>query len=222
MRFERTIAVLVLATGVICSGVVVAANPAGQATPEAAAVTPTSEPPPPTSMPPKVMTKVGTNPWQLVVPGAEHAILAGLAGKFTTKVHVYSGPFVRLVDTEGTAEGTVLMGGAFVRVTHAEKRMKQPIEAMTIYGFDESVRKYTAASIDNTSTAIIHFVGTYDAVKKQIVMSSRFSDQKSRLLTIVRTVTTFVDADTWTYDEFVSHKVGEAETQVVSIIFKRS
>ena len=223
MRFERTIGVLVLTTGVICCGVAVAANPAGQATPEATAGTPASEPPPPKPpKTPKPQTEVGTNPWRPAGLKPDHAILVALAGKFTTKVHLYSGPYVRMFDTEGTAEGKVLMGGAFVQVTHAEQRMKQPFEAMTLYGFDEAIRKYTAASVENTSTAIINFVGTYDAEKKQIVMSSRFSDQKSRLLTIVRTVTTFVDANTWTYDEFVSHKVGEAETEVVSITFKRS
>ena len=84
----------------------------------------------------------------------ECAILAGLAGKFTTKVHPDSGPYVRMLDTEGTAGSKVVMGGAFVQVTHSERRMKFPFEAMTIYGFDEAIGKYRAASIDNTSTAI--------------------------------------------------------------------
>jgi len=221
MRFERTIAVLVLATGMICSGVVVAANPAGQVTPEPTAGTPASDPPAPPANTLKPKMEVGANPWIPTDLRPEHALLAGLAGKFTTKVHVYSGPYARMFDTEGTAEGKPIMGGAFVQLAHAEKRMKQPFEAMAIYGFDQATRKYTASSVDNTSTAIVNSVGTYDAEKKQLVMTSHFSDQKSRILTIVRTVTTFVDANTWTYDEFVSHKVGEAETQVVSITFKR-
>jgi hypothetical protein len=217
MRFERTIAVLVLATGVICGGVDSAASPTGQAAPEGTAATPESEHAP--SLKPK--TEVGLVPWKPAELRPEHAVLAGLVGHFTTKVHLYSGPYVRMLDTEGTAEGKVLMGGPFVEVTHSEKRMKQPFEAMTIYGFDRATGKYTAAAIDNTSTALIHFVGTHDAEKKQIVMTSHFSDQKSRVLTIARTVTTFVDANTWTYDEFVSHAVGGEETHVVTITFKR-
>ena len=218
MRFERTIAVLVLATGVICGGMAAAANPEGGA--EAPPRAP-GDPDGP-RLPPGLKTEVGTNPWVPTDVSPEHAILAGLAGKFTTKVHVYAGPYARLFDTEGTAEGKLIMGGAFVQLTHAEKRMKQSFEAMTICGFDQATRKYAAASVDNTSTAIVNFIGSYDVEKKQLVMSGRFSDQKSRALTIVRTVTTFVDATTWTYEEFVSHKVGDPETQVVSITFKRS
>jgi len=38
-----------------------------------------------------------------------------------------------------------------------------------------------ADAADNTSTAIVRFVGTYDAAQKQLVMSGRFSDQQSRV-----------------------------------------
>ena len=218
MRFERTIAVLVLATGVTFGGVVVAAMQAGEAKPQAAAA---AEPESP-KYPPGVKTEVGTNPWVPTAVKPDHAVLVGLAGKFTTNVHVYTGPFARKFDTEGTAEGRVLMGGAFVVLTHAEMRMKQPYEGMTIFGFDQANRKYTAASVGSTSTALVNLVGTYDAEKKQLVLSGRFSDQGSRVLTIARRVITFVDANTWTYEEFVSNKPGGAETTVVSITFTRS
>lgn len=218
MRLERTIAVLVLATGVICGRVVAAADQAGEAKPPTPTAADSDEP----KYPPGQKTKVGTNPWIQTDLKPEHAVLTGLAGKFTTKVHVYTGPFARMFDTEGTAEGKLLMGGAFVQFTHAEKRMKQPFEAMTIYGFDQANRKYTAASVDNTSTALVNLIGTYDAEKKQLVMSGRFMDQHLRVVTILRTVTTFVDANSWTYEEFVSHKVGEPETKLVSILFTRS
>ncbi len=131
MRFERAISVLVLATGVTYGGVEAAENPAGQAKPEAAAGTPASPPP-------KFQQEVGTNPWVLAKPTPEHAILAGLSGKFTSKVHLYSGPYVRMLDTEGTAEGKPLMGGVFVQVTQSETRMKAQFDAITIFGFDEA------------------------------------------------------------------------------------
>ena len=218
MRFERTIAVLVLATGVTFGGVVVAAMQAVEATPQPAAA---AEPESP-KYPPGVKTEVSMNPWVPTAVKPDHAVLAGLAGKFTTNVHVYSGPYARKFDTEGTAEGLVLVGGAFVALTHSEQRMKQPYEGMTIFGFDQANRKYTAASVGSTSTALVNLVGSYDAEKKQLVFSGRFSDQQSRVLTISRRVITFVDANTWTYEEFVSKKQGDPETTVVSMTFKRS
>jgi hypothetical protein len=84
------------------------------------------------------------------------------------------------------------------------------------------VGKYTSDTLETTSTAVIHHVGTYDAEKKQLVLTSHYSDQKTRQLVISRTVTTFVDSSTWTYEEFVSHRAGEKETQMVLITFRRS
>lgn len=217
MRFERTIAVLVLATGVICGTAAVAATQTIPPPPEGAQAPPNEEP----NYPPKNMSKVGTVGWQKATLKPEHEVLSGLVGHFTTKVHLYDGPYKRKMDTEGTAEGKVVMGGPFVQLTHSELRMMQPFESMAIYGFDTAIGKYTADAIDNTSTAIVRFIGTYDAGKKQLVMSGRFSDQTARILTIVRTVTTFVDAKTFTYDEFVSRSVGGPETHVVTITFTK-
>ena len=218
MRLERTIAVLVLATGVMCAGAVLAASQEGESKPAAPPAAETEDP----KLPPTVKNKLGFNPWVPVAVKPEHAVLAAMTGKFTTKVHVAKGPYARMNDTEGTAEGKSLMGGAFVQLTHSELRMKQPFEAMTIYGFDQAIRKYTASSIDNNSTAIVTAIGTYDASKKQLVMSGRFSDQQTRKLTIVRTVMTFVDADNWNYEEYVSEKLNGPETPRVAIAFKRS
>lgn len=218
MRFGRTIAVLVLATGVTCGTAAVADTQTVPPPPEGAQAPPNEEP----KYPPKNATKVGTVGWQKATLKPEHEVLSGLVGRFTTKVHLYDGPYKRKMDTEGTAEGKVVMGGPFVQFTHSELRMMQPFESMAIYGFDTAIGKYTADAIDNTSTAIVHFIGTYDADKKQLVMSGRFSDQKARILTIVRTVTTFVDAKTFTYDEFVSRSVGGPETHVVTITFTKS
>jgi hypothetical protein len=216
MRFERAIAVLVLATGVICGAAAVAA---AQTPPPPQAVQPPPDEEP--KHPPKQMSKVGTVGWQKATLKPEHELLSGLVGHFTTKVHVFDGPYKRKMDTEGTAEGKVVMGGPFVQFTHSELRQQQPFESMTIFGFDMAIGKYTADSIDNTSTAIVHYIGTYDAGKKQLEMSGRFSDQHSRTLTIVRTVTTFVDAKTFTYDEYESHALGGPETRIVTITFTK-
>ena len=217
MRFGRTIAVLVLATGVTCGTAAVADTQTVPPPPEGAQAPPNEEP----KYPPKNATQVGTVGWQKATLKPEHELLSGLVGRFTTKVHLYDGPYKRKMDTEGTAEGKVVMGGPFVQFTHSELRMMQPFESMAIYGFDTAIGKYTADAIDTTSTTTIHYVGDYDAEKKQINLTSRYNDQKSGLLTTARTVTTFVDAKTWTYDEFLKHGDVEAETQTVSITFKR-
>jgi hypothetical protein len=221
---------LVLATGVILGGVVAAAipesspEPKKETAPPQEAATPKDAPAPKAAPrnPNAASSLTVVKPFQQVAPKSEHKILAALAGKWSANVHLYTGPFPREKDVVGTAEGTLLMNGLFVQVAHAEKRMKQPYETTIIFGFDEVVGKYTSDTLETTSTAVIHHVGTYDAEKKQLVLSSHYSDQKTRQLTISRTVTTFVDASTWTYEEFISHRAGEAETPMVLITFRRS
>jgi uncharacterized protein (DUF111 family) len=61
----------------------------------------------------------------------------------------------------------------------------------------------------------------YDAAKKQLTMSAHFSDPASRRLTILKTVTTLVDANNWVYDEYTAHAVGEKESHTMSITYKR-
>jgi len=120
MRFERKIAVMVLATGVILSAAAVAASPTDEATPASAASTAqgaAATPPPAPESPkpvPKGQSKPGFVAWKPAELKPEHAILQGLVGKFTTKVHLYSGPYPRFRDTEGSAEGRILLGGPFV------------------------------------------------------------------------------------------------------------
>jgi hypothetical protein len=222
MRLERTIAVLVLATGVMCAGAALAAEQLVEATPPAAAppAPPVPQGLPDTKYPPGQKGEAGANPWAPTDIKPEHAILARLAGKFTTRIHLYQGLPSRKPEIEGTAEGKLLMGGAFVQFNHSEPRTKAPFEAMSIYGYDQATRKYTASSIESSSTAIATFIGTYDAAKKQLVLTGRYSDQKTHVLTIIRRVITFVDATSFTIEDFESHKAGDPETPLVSILFK--
>jgi hypothetical protein len=213
MRLERTIAVLVLATGVMCAGAAMAAEQQGEAPP------PVNLGVPDVKYPPGSKTEVGYNQWAATEIAPEHAVLARLAGKFKSKVVTYKPPTKSPKVPEGTAEGKLLMGGAFVQFNQSEPRAKQPFEGMTIYGFDQASRKYTAASIESNSTVIANFIGTYDAEKKQLVLTARYSGQKSRTLVIIRRVITFVDATSWTLEDFESHKPGDKEEKLVTITF---
>ena len=199
MRRRTAIGVLVLATGVMCGRAAVAADPA---------LTP----------------KAGINviPWRQAEPKPEHALLKGLAGHWTTAVHVAEGPFAKKArDTTGTADGKLLMGGLFLVLTQTETRMKQAFEAMTTYGFNVALGKYTADVIDSAGTESLHYTGTYDADKKQLTMSTHYTEGKTRKFTIRRTVIASIDDKTWKYEEYVSHAVGEKEMPVVAITFKR-
>jgi len=217
MRLDRLSAAVVLGVGLFLGGVVGAAPP-------------TSKPVEPVQPDANVKAPLRRPPTKPAELGPEHAILSGFAGHWKWKLHpipdaataatpdsVVSGP----PDTEGTAEGKLLMGGRFAEVRHEGTVNGQKFEAMMLCGFDAVINRYASTWIDNASNAMVHFVGTYDPGKKQLTMTAHYSDPATRRLTIAKTVTTFVDATTWTYDEYVSHAVGERESHTMTITFKK-
>jgi hypothetical protein len=114
------------------------------------------------------------------------------------------------------------MGGLFVQLTQTETRMKQPYEAMKIFGYNEALNKYTADVIDNIATASIHLVGTYDPALKKLTMTTHYSDDKMKSLRVARAVVTMLDDKTWTYEEFIGYSVGVPETPIAAVMFKKS
>ena len=212
MRLERMTAVVVLAAGLVLGGVAVAAPPEDKAPIDA-------------PMPARGM-KAQLQPAQPkpVELGPEHKFLGGFAGHWKTTVHIMQAdPSTPGQDTEGTADGKLVMGGRFVQLMHAGLLNGQPFEGMMLCGFDVVVKRYRSIWVDNTGTAIIQYVGTYDASKKQLTMSSQaYSDEKTKMLTFARTVMTFVDANTMVYDEYIAHAVGGKEARTMSITYKRA
>jgi len=211
MRLERMTGVVVLAAGLLWGGAAVAA-PADERTPA-------DVPLPPTGMK-APMSPAKPKPVEL---GAEHKILRGFSGRWKTTVHMMpTGPSAPVQDTEGTADGKLIMGGRFAQVMHTGTLNGERFEGMMLCGFDEVVNKYRSIWVDNASTAILQYVGTYDASKKQLTMTSHYSDQTTRRLTLARIVMTFADADTIVYDEYIAHAVGEKETHTMTVTYKRA
>ena len=211
MTFERMTGVVVLAAGLVWGGVAFAAPAEDKA--------PGEVPAPPRGMK-APMPPAKQKPVEL---GPEHKILGGFAGRWKTTVHVMQpDPSAPAQDTEGTADGKLMMGGRFAQLMHAGTLNGQPFEGMMICGFDQVVQRYTSIWVDNASTAIIHYVGTYDASKKQLTMNSHYSDQTTRRLTIAKMVVTFVDDKTIVYDEYIAHAVGEKETPTMSVTYRRA
>jgi hypothetical protein len=221
MRLERMTGVVVLAAGLVFGGVALAAPPDTKAAEAKAPADKSSDDVP---APPKGM-KAPLQPLKPkpVVLGPQHKVLGGFAGRWKTTTHIMVGtPTIPEQDTEGTAEGKLVMGGRFAQLMHTGLLNGEPFEGMMLCGYDEVVQKYTAIWVDNASTAIIHYVGLYDAAKKQISMNSHYSDPATRRLTLARVTMTFVDANTIVYDQYIAHAVGEKEAHTMSITYKKA
>ena len=218
MKFERKTAVFVLAAGLLAGGVLSAA-PADTAPPPAKPADAANATPPVTSGLKSPVAAVAPKPRPL---GNEHKILGALVGHWKSKIPPQiTGPAVTNQESESTADGKLVMGGRFAQVAPQGSMGGQPFEGMMLVGFDEVINRYTASWVDTTSNAIIHYVGTFDAAKKQLTLTAHYSEPNTRRLTIERVVLTFADANIWTYDEYTAHSVGEKETHTTALAFNR-
>ncbi len=199
MKLERTIAAAAMSVGLVLGGVVLAA-----------------------ATDPKSLTpeQRAANAEKAAKPGPQHEVLEGFVGHWTSKVRAQIDPSKPAQESEGTADGAMVLGGRFAHVVHKGTIMGKPFEGVMLTGFNNVPKMYASVWADNMGTAIVNYAGTYDAAKKQLNMSAHFVDPATRQLTRARSVTTFVDANTWTYDEYVHADVGK-ESHVMSITFKR-
>lgn len=222
MRRERMAGVMVLTCGAMLGGAL-AAGPAAPA-PQKEPVK-DDQPAPGTHATPKSTAAQKALP-QAPKPAAvsdEHKLLAEFVGKWKTTVHVMPTEANAVAkDTQGTAEGKLLMGGRFVQLSHTGVLNGQPFEGTMICGFDNVIRKYTSVWFDTTSPAIISYIGSFVAPKKQLVMTTHYSEQGTRRLTIARVEMTLPDADTIVFDEYVSHQSGGPEAHTMTITYKRA
>jgi hypothetical protein len=154
---------------------------------------------------------------------AQHKILEGYVGKWKTTIHIMpEDSSAEPSDSQGTAEGKLLMGGRFIEMTHTSVVGGQPYEGTWLCGYDDVVSRYMSTWIDNTSPAILSYVGAYDSAKKQMTMTTHYSDPQNRKLVMSRVTLTTVDANTVVFDQYIAHAVGGKEAHTMSITYKRS
>jgi len=73
---------------------------------------------------------------------------------------------------------------------------------------------------DNMGTALVHYDGTYDKNLKRLMTGARFVDPMTRKPVHVRAVTSFVDATSFTYEEFMPGPDGK-DRRTMKITFKK-
>ncbi|HEX4825239.1 MAG TPA: DUF1579 domain-containing protein [Candidatus Polarisedimenticolaceae bacterium] len=209
----------VFAAALLCGGATAIAMAQGTPAP------PRKVPPPKQTKPapaaPEATPQTPDEKWkEAATPGEAHKVLENYLGRW--KAHIVSriDPNRPSEETDGTSEGTPLMGGRFVQVVHKATLMGQPFEGMMLIGYDNMAKKYVGEWIDNMGTSFIHYDGSYDKRIKRIMMGAHIVDPMTRQPLKIRSVTAFVDPNNWTYEEFAT-PTGGREWQTLKITFSR-
>jgi hypothetical protein len=142
-------------------------------------------------------------------PNANHEVLKALAGNWTAKVKFWMDPKSEAQESEGTATSKVIMGGRFLEQIFIGSMMGQPFEGRALWGYDNMKKSYTGLWFDSMATGVMISSAQYDPTTKTLTeegsMSCPMTGETNRWY---KAVTTFIDADNYTYESFMKELDG--------------
>ncbi len=155
-----------------------------------------------------------------MTPGAPHAKLAGIAGKWQAIFAVYpvSGgdPFVYNL----TGINTMILEGKFLQVSFKGVMGGAPFESMATIGYDNNRKLYTSTWMDSMGTGVINLEGNMSADGEQLILVGKTREILTEKEIEVKQVIRFLSDKTLSI-EMYDKKAGAAEVKTVSIGMKR-
>jgi hypothetical protein len=215
MKVERMLVATALIVGLTAGPALAAAAETSQAQP----LTPKGPPKPAIPKPP-TQEEMMANWAKAKTPGEPHKVLESFVGRWSSHVKMQMDPGQPVQESDGTAEGTMVLGGRYVQVVHHGTVMGEPFEGIMLSGYDNLAKKYVATWVDNMGTSIVHYDGSFDKNTKRLMMGARFIDPMTGKPMKTRTVTAFLSPTSWTYEEYAPGAGGK-ERLVMLITFTK-
>jgi len=156
---------------------------------------------------------------KLATPGEPHKQLASLAGSWTTKTKEWMEPGKPPMESAGTCDFKVLLGGRFLQQEFNGDMMGQPYSGIGISAYDNLRKRYVSTWIDTMGTGIFFMEGTASADGKTITLRGQHDEPNGGRMTH-RAVWKIVDGNTQTFDMYGTHKHGK-EMKMIEITYTR-
>jgi hypothetical protein len=160
----------------------------------------------------EVYTKLGT-------PGPFHKVLTRMAGSWNTRIKSWSEPDKPPMESTGTSEQKMILGGRFLQQEFSGEMMGSPFTGIGVTGYDNHTKKYVSTWIDSMSTAILFFEGTAGADGSTITQEGRYDDPIRGPMKW-RSVTRVVDDNTHLFEMYATDKRGKEE-KMMEITYTR-
>jgi hypothetical protein len=106
--------------------------------------------------------------------------------------------------SQNSIEATLIMGGRFLMMKFRGMMMEQPFEGLQIMGYDGLQKKYVTFWVDNSSTYFYLTTGSRDESGKVLSETGDWPDPMSGGKTKVRAATTFISADEFRSEMFMT------------------
>jgi hypothetical protein len=138
--------------------------------------------------------------WQeAATPGAEHAMLKELVGKWQVTTKSWQSENAKPEVTTGTSTFKPVFGGRFIRQDFKGKMMGMPYEGTGMMGYNKVSKKFESSWYDSMSTAAMNFEGTFDQSSKTFTQSGEFECPMRKTTEKMRSELKMIDKDTVTF-----------------------
>lgn len=156
---------------------------------------------------------------KLATPGDPHELLSKMAGSWDTRSKCWMGPDEPYMETVGTSEQRMILGGRYLQQEFNSDMMWGPFNGLGILGYDNHTGKYVSTWVDTMSTGILFFEGTADGDGRTITQESRYDDPVLGPVTY-RAVTRIVDDQTFNFEMYFTDKGGK-EVKMMEMVYTR-
>jgi hypothetical protein len=135
-------------------------------------------------------------------PGKEHELLKKLEGKWACQSKLWmNGPDSTPIESTGTSQAKLIMGGRFLQDQHQGNMFGMPFEGMGLTGYDNVKKRYVGAWCDNFGTCLLSLQGTFDASGKTLIMYGTMDEfTTGEHDKMVKYVTRFESDDKYTFE----------------------
>jgi hypothetical protein len=161
----------------------------------------------------EIYKKVGT-------PGEPHKLLEKLEGSWTTRTRGWMEPDKPPMDSTGTCEQKLILGGHYLQQVYAGDMMGQPFTGINLLGYDNQSGKYESVWLDSMSTGIFYFKGPASADGKTITQECSYDDP-IKGPSVWRSVTRIKDDNTLEYEMFITPKGGKEEKMMEMVAARK-
>jgi hypothetical protein len=150
-------------------------------------------------------------------PGANHEMLASIAGDWTFKNRMWMNPAAPPTESTGTVTYTTLLGGRYVQGQYRGDMMGTPFEGVGLMGYNNTSQRFEATWVDNMDTMIMYMTGQYDAATKTLTYTGQMDDPVKPGTTVkVREVVRLVSPDAHVMEWYETRNGKEVKTMEVT------
>lgn len=159
--------------------------------------------------------------WQdFMTPGDMHKWMTNTNGTWEAEVSQWMDPAAPPTKSRATIVQSSELGGRYVVAKYKGTAFGQPMEGMSMMGYDNAKKLYVSTWIDNLGTGIVNMSGTYDETTKTLNLKGYQTDPLTGKDSDIREELTIIDKDSYSMSMFGTGFDGK-EMKFMEGIYKR-